>query len=97
MLGSTWYDVIDRTDGSREIVFSSKILDEAIEHAEQLHQNKHQVYINEISIDLRGMLTLEVIDNWDGYVPYEVKYDEEVVPKKKTKKKKLSGKKTFKF
>ena len=97
MLGSKWYDVIDRTDGSREIVFSTKNVDEAIERAEKLHNEDRQVYINEISIDLRGMLSLEVIDNWDGYVPYEVKYDEEVIPKKKTKKKKLSGKKTFKF
>lgn len=77
MKGTEWYDVIDRTTGSREIVFSSKHLELAIEQAELLAVEGKQVYIKKMTIDMQCMLKMEVIDNWGGYVPYTVKMGEE--------------------
>lgn len=77
MNSSEWYDVIDRTTGSREIVFSSKFLEVATKQAEYLSIEGKQVYINKMTIDMQGMLKMEVIDTWGGYVPYTVKMGDE--------------------
>ena len=77
MNGTEWYDVIDRTTGSREIVFSTKYLELAIKQAEFLAVEERKVYVNKMTIDMQGVLKMEVIDSWGGYVPYAVKIGEE--------------------
>ena len=96
MLGSTWYDVIDRTDGSREIVFSTKLEQEALDKVDELHNSGHIVYIAHFQVE--EWLKREIIDPYDGYVSYTVQLgiDEPTTPVKK-KKRKSEPKKEYKF
>lgn len=96
-----WYDVIDITHGSREIAFSCKELDKAMEKAEILHNEGNLVYIKFFSLEPeKGNLVSKLIDPYENFVPYVVIFDEDEIrnPSKKRKQRKnKEHKKEYKF
>lgn len=75
MKDKIWYDVIDRTTGVRDIVFSSQNKEEAIAKADELNSKGHKVYITENIIE-NFYLTRNIINNWNGFVKYVVDFGE---------------------
>lgn len=93
--GESWLDVISVENGSREIVFSTKNIDEAIDYANDLNEKGKQVYINANEIT-KQRIEREVIDMWNGYEPYETVIEEQEQQPKKRNKKKFDPKKAKK-
>lgn len=99
MWNEEWYDVIVRENGERNIEFSCKEEEDAMNKAKEFHENGAKTYIAHFTM-VKSKLSREIIDPFGGYKPYEMLLENET-PKTKVKKKKhVSGrdmKKSFKF
>ena len=94
MENRTWYDVFEYIDGSREIVHSSKTLEEAEEFASNLHEvssNGIVITVNEIKNNKYKIVERIIIHESEAvkkHYKFLQEIDEKLSTQKRTTKKK---------
>lgn len=101
LYGLSYFDVIQRIDGSREIVFSTPYEKEAVDFATDIYNNDNnaKVYVAKNTVTTHK-IEREIIDPFDAYESYSIDIDFSTEPQKKAKKKHKNArdiKKTYHF